>query len=191
MQVMTAVDMSHAMPGWEVLDIDPKPGTTFTIYPQGKPLGTITIRKPADAGEGLSIIQPRLINVLTGEVVQEVSIRYMVDHTMPNIVETAVENKGDDREFRVVASDDTAGLADAVRVHVSVNGGPFESHFLDFFRAPKNFDTFTMDCLVLASTTTFTRVLGPFNPTDKIQFFFTVPDEAGNEARTSVTTMQP
>lgn len=191
MLVTTAVDMSQALPGWEVLDLDPKPGTTFTLYPQQKLLGTITIRKPANATEGLSIIQPRLLNAQTGEVVQEVSIRYLVDYTPPQILEATVENKGEMREFRVVASDGTAGLADAVQVHISVNERPFESHFLDFFKAPKEFDTFTMECLVFASTRTFTALLGPFNPNDKLQFFFTVPDEAGNETRTPVGTIQP
>lgn len=190
MLVTTAVNMSQALPGWEVLDMDPKPGTTFTLYPQQKPLGTITIRQPADATEGLSIIQPRLLNAQTGEVVQEVSLRYLVDYTPPQVIEATAENKAEMREFRVVASDATAGLADAVQVHISVNGGPFQSYFLDFFRAP-DFDTFTMECLILASTRTFTALLGPFTPNGTLQFFFTVPDEAGNETRTPIRTMQP
>lgn len=190
MLVTTAVNMSQALPGWEVLDMEPQPGTTFPLYPQQKPLGTITIRKPADATEGHSIIQPRLLNAQTGEVVHEVSIRYLVDYTPPQVIEATVENKTERYEFRVVASDATAGLADAVQVHISVNGGPFQSYFLDFFRAP-DFDTFTMECLTLASTRTFTALLGPFAPSSTLRFFFTIPDEAGNETRTPIRTMQP
>ena len=182
-QVVTTVDLSDALPGWQVVDIDPDPGSPFTLHPRETPVGTITIQMPANPVEGISIIRPRLINVATGEMVQEVHLRFKVDHTLPDVLEASAQIEGTYCLFRVIAADTVSGVADAVQVHISVNGAPVESFFLESFESDSL-------CITFLAPTAFTTKLGPFNPTDRIHYFFTIPDQAGNVVETAPATIQ-
>lgn len=192
MPVITAVDMSNALPGWQVVDMSPPLGSSFTLHPGTAPVGSITIRKPDHLDEGVSVIRPQLINAATGEIVQEVYLRFKIDHTPPKVVEAGAESDGENGLFRVTAVDAQSGVADAIEVHISVNGGPFESFYLDPFQIPPAANVFITDspCRTCVKPMTVTTTLGPFGPAARIRYYFTVPDEAGNTTTTAPATMQ-
>ena len=188
-QVVTAIDLSDALPGWQVVAIDPDPGSPITLYPREAPVGTITIQKPVDADEGVSIIRPRLINVATGDIVQEVNIRFKVDYTPPEVMEASAQRDGDFWLFRVIAADTVSGVADSVQLHLSVNEAPFESIFLESFEFSQTGGALTGPCLTFVAPTIFTAKLGPFRPADRIRYYFTIPDNAGNMVQTTPATI--
>lgn len=186
LEVVTSVDLSDALPGWEVIRIDPDPSTPFILYPGQMPVGTITLRRPAKSPEGVSIIRPRLIDTATGRIVQQVHLRFKVDRTKPVIIGTRASLEGEECRFRVVAMDVHSGVADAVEVHVSVNGGAWESYFLEEFEVAVGQEPVVVEtrCLSCRTPTQLATRLGPFKPGDEIWYYFTVPDEAGNVVST-------
>jgi hypothetical protein len=188
-QVVSAIDLSGTLPGWQVVAINPDPSSPITLYPRETPVGTITIQKPVDSDEGVSVIRPRLINVATGDIVQEVNLRFKVDYTPPDVREASAQRQGDFCLFRVIAADTGSGVADSVQLHISVNEAPVESIFLESFEFSPTGGALTSPCLTFVAPTTFTAKLGPFKPADRIQYFFTILDNAGNTVQTAPATI--
>ncbi|MBI4468964.1 MAG: hypothetical protein HY650_06560 [Acidobacteria bacterium] len=189
--VSTSVDLGDALPGWRVLDMNPQPGHPWTISRGEKPLGSITIEQTRDSREGVSVIKPKLLDVLHGDVIHEVIMRFHVDRTPPEILDAGAEVIGDRLHFSLTAVDRQTTVADAARVHFSLNGGPFVPEYLEpFDPVPSTRDLMLpAPCLPLEQAIVLSAMIGPFRSGDSVSYYFTVPDRSGNTATTPGSTI--